>query len=164
MTDHKELIETLRKLAVRSNDGYLCGPALQAADALEAAQAQMQEAYTAGVEGAPLVAKEIYAEATAAVKTQVSRILNYVEQHGRPDWANLGAWAHALEIAGMRVRDDITPASARDWLAQHDREIVERCAHIAECRWEFWTPDGDTWRDISACKNIAAAIRAGGEQ
>jgi hypothetical protein len=28
-------VEYLRQLAVRSNDGYLCGPALQAADEIE---------------------------------------------------------------------------------------------------------------------------------
>lgn len=147
MTDNKELIERARKGIVSNGDhaGEITLIDAEAterliadlANALEAAQVQMQEAYTAGVEGAPLIAKEIYAEATASAYGAAVSV-KYDPKYGK-DW--LGMSAAVL---------DLTPASARDWLAAHDKEIVERCAKIAEDKVHGW--------------NAAAAIRAGGEQ
>ena len=42
----------------------------------------------------------------------------------------------------------------------------ERCAKVAESRWRSWgqnDPHGAVECDVTACENIAAAIRKGGE-
>lgn len=161
MTDHKELIERLREEAehILGQPDFVGSPdyssrlICQAADALEAAQAQMQEA----VERATAVA---YGAAN-------------------DEWQNVkveGGTAMAAVLAyASRIRA-LTPQSARDWLAAHDKEIVElereRCVKIADYEAECCglNQDGEHFASEEVvtfgswtAHNISAAIRAGGK-
>lgn len=167
MTDNKELIRSARahidgfngKNDLRFGPNMLANMLIDVTNALEAAQAQMQEAVeraTAAAYGAchdkldehdgiPCKVADSWgvpiAEDAARTKWQDGY------EHGQMDAAN--SWQYAIQ--------NLTPQSARDWLAAHDKEIVERererCAQVVESLWAHRT-----------CQEVADAIRAGGEQ
>lgn len=178
MTDHKELIK--RADALLKGESCAKFDALnmveELANALEAAQAQMQEAVAVEVKPLEWVSwdeKLNYPSTTVItdfgswykIDTSEARFGKgsfpvFYRQDCHSNFSRI-LDAETLESAKDAAQADyqrrilsaiITPASARDWLAQHDREIVERererCAKIVDYR--------------SPC--LAAAIRAGGEQ
>ncbi|OOY15106.1 hypothetical protein [Thioclava sp. DLFJ4-1] len=70
-------------------------------------------------------------------------------------WETLQDAADALEAAQAQMQGAVERVKAKE---------REECAHIAKGRWKYWTNEGSVECDVTACEDIAAAIRAGGEQ
>jgi fumarylacetoacetate (FAA) hydrolase family protein len=77
--------------------------------------------------------------------------------------------AKAVEVLTLWSDKYILALITPDPQAALDRVVAaerERCAKVAESRWRSWgqnDPHGPVECDVTACENIAAAIRKGGE-